>query len=135
MLARHLRRRRVRAQALRHDLLLLLDRPPTPPLATRDQLDMRTPCALTISLMSVLSLCRRQQRRVHLALPSRHDTVPQCVRATSLTDQSRPLWHRFRGGAAIGTAGAVAERPCRTAEPSLLSAVIVARPKSAVSEC
>src|SRR5215469_14560065 len=85
MLARHLRRRRVRAQALRHNLLLLLDRPTTPPLATRDQLDTRTPYARTISLMSVLSLHRRQQRRVHTTLPSRHNTMPQCVSATSLT--------------------------------------------------
>ena len=43
--------------------------------------------ALTINLMSVLKLRRRQQRRIHATLPSRLGTVSQCVGATSLTKE------------------------------------------------
>src|SRR5689334_2281459 len=87
MFARHLRRRRIRPKALRHDLSLLLDGPPTPPLTTRDQLDPWATYALTIYLMSVLNFHHWQQRRVHAGFPSRSYTVPQCVHPTTLTQK------------------------------------------------
>jgi hypothetical protein len=61
----------------------------TPSLAARDQLDPRAPYALTIYLMSVLSLNRRQQRRVHAAFPSRRYAVSQGVGPITLTMQSQ----------------------------------------------
>src|ERR1700693_1308488 len=59
VLARHLCRRCARRQALRRNRLLLLNRPATPPLATRNQLNPWITSALTSARMSALSLSRQ----------------------------------------------------------------------------
>ena len=86
------RQRGVRCKALRHDRLLLLQRPTSPPLAARDHLDPLRASTLTITRMSArvsLRSCRADLRAVrvhhHGARTSRRGAAKQCGGSATLT--------------------------------------------------
>jgi hypothetical protein len=85
--AGYLCRRQLQAQALRHDLALLLKRPNTTSPATRDDLHTTVPYALTTYRTGVLFVGFQRQRRhrIHHRLQSQRQRLPQYVAVASLT--------------------------------------------------
>ena len=88
MLAGDLRRRQIRTEALRNDLVFLLSRPRPSPFAPRDDLYPQVACAPTTGRMSALTDRPNIKRFFHRELAAQPTPAPPYVAAATLTQSA-----------------------------------------------